>query len=168
MLPVLTFCLLLAVQSAPDLTDRLDAAEIAAAIELGKRGTVPIVKVTRILGDYDLLIAGPVARIASAAHTAERLFRPFAVENVRPENAAREFVISAHEKEHSSPRARVRRIVPQPHGATGTDATIQPIREDGTTSVFRELPKGTFQIVVVRDGGPQRYTVSAKDRERIR
>lgn len=103
-----------------DVTCDVSDTQIAEAIALGKKGIVPIVRVTAFLCDFDIFIQGPVARIAAAAQKATRQFRPFEPANVTAEMAAVVYTIEARQKECGG-RVYASRIVLQPRGAEGLD-----------------------------------------------
>lgn len=149
--------------------------EIADAIALGRSGTVPILKVTRFVSDYEVQIAGPVARIAAAANDAIRRYRPFDSTNVKNDMSARVFTITVHRSSNGE-RTMAEHVVLQPKGAKGLDGAIQPlVPGDHLTRIaglfewrFDRLPDGDFQVVVVKGDRPQLFAVSSKDRAKIR
>lgn len=146
----------------------LTEAQVSEAIALGQKGSVPIVQVGRFsANDLDVFILGPMARIARAAAAATKQFRPFGRADVTPAMLEPVYTIEAVPTSFS--RSGANHIVLQPKGAQGMDGVIQPLREmRGVASVFDHFPEGGFQVVAVTGTGPQRYTVSPKDRAKIR
>jgi hypothetical protein len=161
--PLLAFVLFPAVALAQG---ALTESEVAEAIELGKKGEVPVLRVTTFLGDFDVFVEGPIARVAAAAMAASRDFRPFDASNVTREMASRLYVVRARPKRYGR-RVGAGRIVLQPRGAEGMDGVVQPVKEGFSETTFDRLPDGEFQVVVVTEQGPQRYTVTEKDRPKI-
>lgn len=149
--------------------------EIAEAIAVGKSGTVPILKVGRLVSDFDVYIAGPVARIAAAANDATRRYRPFDATNVKADMSARVFAITVHRASNGE-RTMAEHVVLQPKGAKGMDGAIQPLASENRVGRmaslfewrFDRLPDGDFQVVVMKGDRPQLFTVSSKDRAKIR
>jgi hypothetical protein len=152
------------------LTDR----QVDAAILLGKAGTVPVVQIAAS-PDFDVLIKGPVGRIAAAAAYAAKQFRPFALINVTPEMKASNYVVTVLATRDGRYLAPTH-IVLQPKGATGADGVIQPASEDenvdspliGHDATFVRFPPGDFEVVVVTTDGSQRFGVTADQRAQIR
>jgi hypothetical protein len=150
--------------------DGLTDVQVVDAIALGRAGKVPTVHVSTFLGDYDVFIQGPVARIAQAAARAFREYRPFELADVPPEMKAPTYRIIIERKRYaSSPPAT--HIVLQPRRAKGMDGVIQPLKErvllgDGTAE-FDRLPDGEFDVVVVTADGPEKYAVSLRARDQI-
>jgi len=156
--------------SAQDVTE----AQINEAIALGKAGNVPIVKISKWSADFDIYIAGPVARIAAAARDATKHYKPFTRDDVRSDDVQPFYVIRVTRRLSADP-VLIGHIVLQPKGAQGVDGAIQPLkpRTFGRSLYefrFDHLPEGDgdFQIVVVSGDRPEVFTVSAKDRARIR
>ncbi len=169
LIAVATFpCATAAQESLPD-------DQIAKAIALGKAGNVPVVKVSKFGGDFDIYIAGPVARIAAAANEATKRYRPFDLTNVTPDMAAPVYSVTVH-RAMSAERTMAEHIVLQPKGAQCTDGAIQPLTPSDPRlrmaalfeHRFDRLPDGDFQVVVVKGDRPQIYAVSPKDRAKIR
>lgn len=146
----------------------LTEQQVTDAIALGKGGTIPIVRVSKFLGDFDVFIEGPVARIAAAAADATKRYRAFEVSNVTRDMAAQDFTIYVRNAQGSRGSVLASHIVLQPKGAKGMDGVIQPVRERLGVATFDHLPDGEFQVVVVTGAGPQTYAVSEKDRAKIR
>jgi hypothetical protein len=117
----------------------LSDQEIQRAIEMGRARNVPIVQVGTILGiskgDFNVFIEGPIARIAAAASSAFREYRPFEMTNVTPEMKEPVYrVIFKRDYDSSrysrTPIGGVTHVVLQPRRAKGMDGAVQPIREN--------------------------------------
>ena len=145
--------------------DKLTNEQMNDAIALGKNGKIPIVRVTSFLGDFEIYISGPIARIASAAAAATQDYRPFDVSNVTDEMKANAYYVRVKRSDIGMREAK--RVVLQPKGAKGMEGVIQPIRESEWSATFDRLPDGEFQVVVVTDDRPQKYTVSVKEHAKI-
>jgi len=151
--------------------ETLSNAEIDAAIELGRRAEVPAVRAGG-RGDFEVVIIGPVARIAQTAAEAFREYRPFSRDHVSAD--MRTLVYTVFIRRSESPRqiSRVRRIVLQRRGAQGMEDVIEPRPSELvgviTEASFDRLPDGAFDVVVVTGAGEQRYGVSDEQRQRIR
>ena len=165
----LVAALTIAVVAQQPLTDQ----QVAAAIALGKAGTVPVVQVAAST-DFDVLIKGPVGRIAAAAANASKQFRSFELVNVTPEMKAANYVVTVlatRSGRYLSPT----HIVLQPKGAKGADGVIQPASEDenvdspliGHDATFDHFPPGDFEVVAVTTDGPQRFGVTADQRAQV-
>jgi hypothetical protein len=149
--------------------ERLSVTQIEEAIALGKNGKIPVHRVSRFLGDFDLFIDGPVARIAAAAVAATREYKPFDAAQVTSEMAEVLYRVRVEPKDDIRSRfLGVKNIVVQPRGAKGMDGVIQPLKLSYDYAIFDRFPDGEFQIVVVGRDGPQTYPVSLKDRAQIR
>ena len=142
--------------------------QVAAAIALGKSGTVPVVRVGASR-DFDVTIAGPTGRIAAAAVYAVKQFRPFEPANVTPEMRAPNFVVTVLAT-YNSRYLVPTRIVLQRKDAKGVEGAIYPISQEqtldrtalGRDATFDRLPEGEFDVVVVTTDTPQRFAVSAQ------
>src|SRR5712691_3177420 len=161
----------LAVPFVATAQESLSEEQIVEAIALGKAGNVPLVKVSKFSGDFDVYIAGPVARIAAAANEATRRYRAFDWTNVTPDMSARVYSVTVH-RAMNSESTMAEHIVLQPKGAKGMDGAIQPLPRDRLRGLFEfrfdRLPESDFQVVVVKGDRPQVYQVSPKDRAKIR
>lgn len=155
-----------AVVCAQPLTALTDV-QIQAAIDLGRTGEVPTVKLSSFLGDFDVLIEGPVSRIAASASTATRQYKPFSIRDVTPEMRAPHLLVSLQQRADSRFRGGVQNIVLELKGSTSIEAAIQPLKQQGLVAIFDRLPEGEFEVIVVLSGGRQRYAVSLKDRARL-
>jgi hypothetical protein len=61
----------------------LSEESVKEAIALGKScGNVPLVKISKPGGDFDVYIEGPFARIAVRAAAARQMHQPFEVSNI--------------------------------------------------------------------------------------
>jgi hypothetical protein len=146
--------------------------QVAQAIGLGQKGTDLSVRVgtfsTRsATTTCAVIIDGPMARIAAAAASAARVYRPFTAGNVTPDIRARTFVVTVH-ADRGAVSCGVRHIVLQLVGAPGLESAIQPIHEGIEGSTFDQLPAGDFQVVVATmSGEAPKVRVSAKDRARL-
>jgi len=176
MRPLLIAALVLQVTTtrAQKLTDQ----QINEAIELGRKGSVPIVQVGTVLGglvskgDFRVFIEGPVARIAAAASQAFKEYRPFNLKTVTNDMKAPVYRVSVERMPRNGAQAgAVVHIVLQPRRAKGMDGVVQPIKETppgAAEAHFDHFPDGEFDVVVVTETGPQKYSVDSKLRAKIR
>ena len=155
-------------QLAP-LTD----AQIEDAIALGKKGHVPGALAGRFLGiskgDFDVVILGPMGRIADAASGAAKELRPFTRADVTPEMTAPVYQVFIHHTQGGA-WAYPEHIVLMPRGSKNLDDAIQPVRDSlrqSSDAYFDRLPDGEFDVVIATSKGMQRYNVTMKDRQKI-
>jgi len=153
--------------------------QVRNAIEMGRRGDVPIVQVGTILGvsrgDFNVFIEGPIARIAGAALSAFRQYKPFDSTHVTPKMKEAVYrVIFKQDYDSASYRSRpvgsVKHVVLQPRRAKGMDGVIQPLREnvENGQAFFDRFPEGEFDVVIVTENEVQKFNVSPKQRERVK
>jgi len=166
-MPLCVLSAVVLVQLIAAAQEPLTEQQVNDAIALGKAGTVPIVRVSKFLGDFDIFIEGPVARIAAAAADATKRYRPFDVSKVTRDLAAPNYTIYVRHSQGSRSSVLASDIVLQPKGAKGMDGVIQPVRERLGVATFDHFPDGDFQVVVVTGAGPQTYTVAEKDCAKI-
>ena len=165
---------LLALSAAVVAQQPIADEQVAAAIALGKAGTVPVVQVAASR-DFEVWITGPVGRIAGAAAKAAKELRAFEPADVTPEMKASNYVVTVLATRSGRYLAPMH-VVLQPIGAKGGDGVIQPVSEEenlestliGHDVTFARFPPGDFDVVVVTTDGSQRFAVSREQRAKIR
>jgi hypothetical protein len=150
----------------------LTDAQVSEAIGFGQRGKDLSVRVgtIQIQGGYcNVIVDGPMARVAEAAGAAFRQYRPFTAGNVTETMKALTYVVRLQDEKQGSSPCAARHVVLQPASARGMEGVVQPVREtllDG--SAFDRLPDSEFQVVVAGPSGEApKVRVSQKDRAKI-
>ena len=150
----------------------------------------------RFMADFSVILQGPVGRTRDLAREAFESYKPLEASAVPDHVRAHEVTFAVIRR--ADARSAVTNVVIMPVGAASRDAAIQPLpprRRSLTEEPWRDaiprtwrpgfgaeparfprfyrfaqsaLPPGDLQIIVATDTGEQRYTVSDKDRDRIR
>lgn len=186
----LATCAILIILSSPAAAQALSEALIAEAMKDVKAKTFERVQIG--INQYEIVIVGPLGRIARAAQLAERELKPFTRTDVTDDMLAPMVRISVWPDKPTDMRyvpPPVSNIVIMPKGVTDVSKAIQPIKKESVPQEWGnalgakvaseamiadfnldDLPAGEFDIVVgcACRGGPPRATVKAKDRQKIR
>lgn len=180
---ILPFVSLMTVVSAQE---ALSPSAVQEAIALGKScGDVPILRVTKPGGDFDVFIEGPFARVAVHAAAARQMHQPFSPANITPDIGAPDYRVWLQYAASGRRTLTANRVLLQSRTATASGRVIQPIRDRraqltagalpahgiitevrwrGWEWTFDRLPNGEFDVVVETAAGPQRYRVTSQDR----
>jgi hypothetical protein len=162
--------------------EALDDKEVGHAIAVGRSCHAPIVRVTASVGDFDVYVESPFARVAVVAATAlmmhERLDAPGVRRAMQPG-----YRIWLWHKRDSRRRISVSRLSVRSHygevqpvaerrvtlflGTVPSHGIIPPLRQRYPEFLFDSLPKGDFEIVLRTNEGLEHYRISEKDRTKL-
>jgi hypothetical protein len=183
---ILVLTIVCSVTVAAAAQERLTETQVKAAVALGKScSELPLVKVGAARGDFNVFIEGPFARIAVHAAAARQMHQPFDASKVPADVAAPDYRIWVQYTRGGRTAVSVNHVVLQPNGKRGASTMIRPVRErpfqltvghlpgHGIIDevrwrhwewMFDHLPAGEFQVILETSAGPQRYTVTERDR----
>ena len=168
--------------------EALSPSAVQEAIALGKScGDVPILRVTKPGGDFDVFIEGPFARIAVHAAAARQMHQPFSPANITPDIGAPDYRVWLQYAPSGRRTLTANGVLLQSRSGAASGRVIQSIRDRGAqltagalpahgimTEVrwrgwewtFDRLPNGEFDVVVETTAGAQRYRVTSQERAR--
>jgi hypothetical protein len=157
----------------------LDEKEVQQAIAVGRSCHAPIIRVTASLGDFDVYIESPFARVALVAATALMMHEPLDAPGVRRAMQPGYRIWLWH-KRGSRRRISVSRLSVRSDdgeirpvaerratlflGTVPSHGIIPPLRQRYPEFLFDSLPKGDFEVVLHTNDGLQHYRISEKDR----
>lgn len=157
----------------------LDEKEVRQAVGVGRSCHAPIIRVAASLGDFDVYVESPFARVALVAATALMMHEPLDAPGVRRamQPGYRIWLWRARD---SRQRISVSRLSVRSHdgeirpvaerratlflGAVPSHGIIPPLRQRYPEFLFDSLPKGEFEVVLHTNDGLQHYRISEKDR----
>jgi hypothetical protein len=167
---------------------RLSKASIEDALVLGKNcGSVPLMKISKPRGDFEVFIEDPFARIAIHAAAARQMHQPFDASKITADIAAPDYRLWVQYTPDAQRTITVTHVRLQPRRGTGADV-IRPARERsyqltvGTHPahgiitevrwrnwewIFDRLPAEDFDVILETSAGPQRYAVTSRDRASV-
>jgi hypothetical protein len=176
------------VMSVRSAQEALSPSAVQEAIALGRScGDVPILRVTKPGGDFDVFIEGPFARIAVHAAAARQMHQPFSPANITPDIGAPDYRVWLQYAPSGRRTLTANRVLLQSRSGAASGRVIQSIRDRraqltagalpahgimtevrwrGWEWTFDRLPNGEFDVVVETTAGAQRYGVTSQDRAR--
>lgn len=127
----------------------LEPAQIESAIALGQSKDDIGFQLKAKAQPLGVLLT-PHARVALAARTAKKSYKPFTAANVTPEMAAAEVMVIAepakvHQAKGAASIGNVEAVVVIPKGSKDVAKAIQPIRTSEVTTEYGNLYGATFE-----------------------
>jgi hypothetical protein len=162
--------------------EALDEKEVHQAIAVGRTCHAPIIRVATRLGDFDVYVESPFARVALVAATALMMHQPLDARGVKRAMQPGYRIWLWHKRDSrrriSVSRLSVRsgddEILPVAErratlflGSVPSHGIIPPLRQRYPEFLFDSLPQADFEVVLHTKDGLQRYRINEEHRAKL-